>query len=74
MSIQNSNSVPKKTDIDRMVQTLNDMRDALVEASLLLRDFQFSLEETGQHLASCYADAMIERIRTGEPKELDNIG
>ncbi len=49
---------------DRLVQALFELRDALVNASLLLQDIEFQIDLARRMEAARDSNALIERVRS----------
>ena len=49
---------------DRLVQALFELRDALVNASLLLQDIEFQIDRARRMEAARDSNALIERVRS----------
>ena len=48
---------------DRLVQALHELRDSLVNASLLLQDIEFQIDLARRIEATRYSNVLIEKIR-----------
>lgn len=63
--MKNSNDGPTPNEMEEMVKTILSLRDALMEASLTLQDYQFHLDATSRQTARVLASALLERSRIG---------
>jgi hypothetical protein len=53
--------LPEET-IPELVDALNDLRNAMVKASLLLRDLQFDFDAAQRHAAAEQSSEWIDKI------------
>lgn len=51
------------TPVVRLVDALNDMRDAMVKASLLLQDLHFESDAVQRSAAVDHLDELMEKIK-----------
>jgi hypothetical protein len=52
---------------DQLVQELTAMRDALMQLSLYLRDWQFEVDQPARQLAQQETDALLQPLRNQPP-------
>lgn len=63
--MKNQSPAPKPAwTIDQLVEALNDMRDALMKASMELHDIHFDLDTTQRKDAMERANALVNKIKT----------
>lgn len=51
------------TTVLRLVEALNDMRDAMVKASLLLQDLHFESDAAQRSAAVDHLDELMEKLK-----------
>jgi hypothetical protein len=54
---------PPEKSTPELVDALNDLRNAMVKASLLLQDLQFDLDAAQRHAATEQSSEWIEKIK-----------
>lgn len=55
------NTPPAKADVTTLVKYLSNLRDALVETAMTLRDYQFELNSEERQEAMTLGTQLIER-------------
>lgn len=61
MTTTDSNELPESTPT-QLVEALNDMRDALVKASLFLQDHRFDFDPVQRHEAVEHSEKLLKKI------------
>ena len=72
--MRSENPQPRPADLERIVQGLANMRDALLAVALALRDYQLTLDSPERHAAELQARQMIERVMADENRTNSGSG
>ena len=68
------NGKPIDVDMEILTMQLLALRDALIEASLALQDYQFALDSAGQRGAECEARQWIKHAQGGGNRDNAVLG